>query len=88
MDTQFWILSTIILVLIAIVGFLLRERFKSIIDKLSELIDTVNKAMSLIAQQDEKNENVKDKLTSLSAWIKEHEDRIRDVEKSCAKFQD
>ena len=87
MDTQFWILSTIILVLIAIVGFLLRERFKSIIDKLSELIETVNNAMALIAKQDEKNENVKDKLTSLSSWIKEHEDRIRDIEKTCAKCQ-
>ena len=87
MDSQFWLFTTIILVLIAVIGFLLRERFKSIIDKLSELVDTVNKAMNLIDQQDEKNENVKNKLAGHSSWLKEHEERLREVEKTCSKCE-
>lgn len=82
---DFWILSGIIAVLIAIIGFLLRERFKSIIDKLTELIDSVNKLASTMALQDQSIHELDDRLTGTRAELKDLECRVREVEQTCAK---
>ena len=84
---SFWILSSAIIMLIGIIGFLLRERFTSILNKLTELVEAINNVMKVLSVQDEKNKVVDDRITGISAKVKDIEEQVIEIRVNCAKCQ-
>lgn len=80
MEIKVWILTSVLAIVVVVMGFLLKMWFRQIITRLDELVEEMKGISQVAAVQEQQIKNINDQIGESRQRLNNHSERIRNLE--------